>query len=98
MKSIKRSKHRKYKNRILDLHRTKHEDAVDMVSDFLYKSIDKGRMPVKIITGKSSLMREVVGKVVDYMGYMSLRDNACGITQPGTVVVDYEPPEDDESG
>jgi len=94
MKSIKRSKQRKYKNRILDLHRTKHEDAVDTVSDFLYKSIDNGAMPVKIITGRSPLMKEIVGKVVDYMGYMSVRESV--VADHGSMMVDYEPLEEED--
>jgi DNA-nicking Smr family endonuclease len=88
MKSIKKKNQRKHKKRILDLHNTQHEEAPEIISKFLYKSIDKNRMPVQIITGKSSLMKDIVGKVVEYMGYMSVRSYA---TEQGSVMIDYEP-------
>lgn len=88
MKTIKRKNLRKHKKRILDLHSTSHEEVPEIVSSFLYKSIDNNRMPVEIITGKSSAMKEIVGRVVDYMGYMSVRESAQ--SNLSTLTIDYE--------
>ena len=88
MKTIKRKNLRKHKKRILDLHGAKHEEVPERLSSFLYKSIDNDRMPVEIITGKSSTMKEIVGKVVDYMGYMSVREGTQ--TDLATLTIDYE--------
>jgi len=74
MKSIKRSKTRKWKGRILDLHKVKHEEVPFKVFNFLYENIDKNRMPVEIITGRSGAMLEKVKGIVDHMGYLSVRD------------------------
>ncbi len=88
MKPIKKSKLKKYKGRILDLHKVSHADVPEVLSAFLYKSIDKKRMPVEVITGNSSAMRDVVSNVVDYMGFMSIRQPATD--EAGKLVIDLE--------
>lgn len=88
MKTIKKKNQRKHKKRILDLHNTKHEEVPERVSKFLHKSIDSNRMPVEIITGKSSAMKEIVTTVVDYMGYMSVREST--LPNLSTLTIDYE--------
>ena len=92
MKAIKRNKLKKYKGRILDLHRVRHEDVPELLSEFLWKNIDKNRMPVELITGKSDDMVSIVNKVVDYLGSMSIRTPTE--TAQGRLVIDLEPEED----
>jgi|TARA_R110000824_G_scaffold25085_4_gene87683 DNA-nicking Smr family endonuclease len=88
MKPIKKSKLKKYKGRILDLHKVSHADVPEILSDFLHKSIDKERMPVEVITGKSSTMKGVVNSVVSYLGYMSVREPASETT--GKLIIDLD--------
>lgn len=46
---------------ILDLHQTKHENAYQKIYHFLFVNAP----PVKIITGKSSKMRQIVFDCLD---------------------------------
>ena len=92
MKAIKRNKLKKYKGRILDLHRVRHEDVPELLSEFLWKNIDKNRMPDEVITGQSDDKAIIVGKVVDYLGYMSIRTPTEATR--GRLVIDLDPEED----
>ena len=60
------------KLRTLDLHKTRHSDVPDRVCDFL-NWVDP---PCKIITGKSSKMREIVEKIVYRYGYNCYSESA----------------------
>jgi len=88
MKSIKKSRTRKWKGRILDLHKIRHADVAMEVFNFLYENIDKERMPVEIITGKSTPMAKQVREIVEHMGYLSIR--ATDHLAAGKVVIDLE--------
>jgi len=88
MKPIKKSRTRKWKGRILDLHKVRHADVALEVFNFLYENIDKERMPVEIITGKSTPMARQVREIVEHMGYLSIQDSMQENT--GKVIIDLE--------
>ena len=51
----------------LDLHGEKHEQVVQKVHSFVYNN----DLPVRVITGKSEIMRKIVLDTVSELGYHS---------------------------
>jgi hypothetical protein len=51
--------------RTLDLHGIKHEGVVQQIYQFVYNS----ELPVRIITGKSEIMKKIVVDTVSQLGY-----------------------------
>ena len=49
----------------LDLHGERHEGIVQMVYSFVYNN----ELPVRVITGKSEMMRKIVVDTVSQLGY-----------------------------
>ena len=49
----------------LDLHRVKHEEAVQLIEDCILKS----PLPIRIITGHSSRMRDIVARTLMENGF-----------------------------
>jgi DNA-nicking Smr family endonuclease len=52
----------------LDLHTIKHEDVTRKVDDFLWKAMQNGETSVKIITGNSTIMRDIVTQCLQEHG------------------------------
>ena len=51
----------------LDLHGIKHEGVVQQIHSFVYNN----ELPVRIITGKSEMMRKIVVDTIQLLGYYS---------------------------
>ena len=51
----------------LDLHGIKHEGGVQQIHSFVYNN----ELPVRIITGKSEMMRKIVVDTIQLLGYYS---------------------------
>jgi len=51
----------------LDLHGIRHEGVVQQVHNFVYNN----ELPVRIVTGKSQIMRKIVVDTVSLLGYHS---------------------------
>jgi hypothetical protein len=51
----------------LDLHGIRHEGVVQQVHSFVYNN----ELPVRIVTGKSEIMRKIVVDTVALLGYHS---------------------------
>lgn len=49
----------------LDLHGIRHEGVVQQVHSFVYNN----ELPVRIVTGKSEIMRKIVVDTVSLLGY-----------------------------
>ena len=49
----------------LDLHGTRHEGVVQQIHNFVYNN----ELPVRVITGKSEMMRKIVVDTVSLLGY-----------------------------
>jgi len=49
----------------LDLHGIQHEGVVQRVHSFVYNN----ELPVRVVTGKSTVMREIVVDTVRQLGY-----------------------------
>ena len=49
----------------LDLHGERHEGIVQKIHSFVYNS----ELPVRVITGKSEVMRKIVVDIVSQLGY-----------------------------
>ena len=49
----------------LDLHGEKHEGVVQKLHSFVYNN----ELPVRVITGKSEIMRKIVVDTVSQLGY-----------------------------
>ena len=52
----------------LDLHNVKHEDVTRKVDEFLWLAMRNGESNVKIITGNSIVMRNIVLKCLEEHG------------------------------
>ena len=51
----------------LDLHGIRHEGVVQQVHSFVYNN----ELPVRIVTGKSEIMRKIVVDTISILGYHS---------------------------
>ena len=51
----------------LDLHGIRHEGVVQQVHSFVYNN----ELPVRIVTGKSEIMRKIVVDTITVLGYHS---------------------------
>ena len=51
----------------LDLHGIRHEGVVQQVHNFVYNN----ELPVRIVTGKSEMMRKIVVDTITVLGYHS---------------------------
>ena len=51
----------------LDLHGIRHEGVVQQVHSFVYNN----ELPVRIVTGKSEIMRKIVVDTISVLGYHS---------------------------
>jgi len=51
----------------LDLHGIRHEGVVQQIHSFVYNN----ELPVRIVTGKSEIMRKIVVDTVELLGYHS---------------------------
>ena len=51
----------------LDLHGIRHEGVVQQVHSFVYNN----ELPVRIVTGKSEIMRKIVVDTINILGYHS---------------------------
>ena len=49
----------------LDLHGIRHEGVVQQIHSFVYNN----ELPVRIVTGKSEMMRKIVVDTVNLLGY-----------------------------
>ena len=49
----------------LDLHSIRHGEVDKLLHDFIYEHIQRGSTEVKIITGKSPQMKEIVNEIVN---------------------------------
>ena len=49
----------------LDLHGIRHEGVVQQIHSFVYNN----ELPVRVITGKSEMMRKIVVDTVNLLGY-----------------------------
>ena len=49
----------------LDLHGIRHEGVVQQIHSFVYNN----ELPVRVITGKSEIMRKIVVDTVSQLGY-----------------------------
>jgi hypothetical protein len=49
----------------LDLHGIRHEGVVQQIHSFVYNT----ELPVRVITGKSEMMRKIVVDTVSLLGY-----------------------------
>ena len=49
----------------LDLHGIRHEGVVQQIHSFVYNN----ELPVRVITGKSEMMRKIVVDTVSLLGY-----------------------------
>lgn len=63
----------------LDLHNTRHHEVQRKVDQFIYENMNS--MPVKIITGYSERMREIVIDTVKDYGYNYKIGDDLGINQ-----------------
>ena len=64
----------------LDLHGIKHEGVVQQIHSFVYNN----ELPVRIITGKSSIMRKIVVDTVSQLGYYTHYER---LTNEGSLIV-----------
>jgi hypothetical protein len=64
----------------LDLHGSNHEGAIREIHSFVYNNI----LPVRIITGKSEKMREIVVDTVNLLGYHTHYER---LTNEGCLVI-----------
>lgn len=64
----------------LDLHGIKHEGVVQQIHTFVYNN----ELPVRIITGKSAIMRKIVIDTVSLLGYYTHRER---LVNEGCLVV-----------
>lgn len=60
------------KMKTLDLHRVRHSDVEEQVCRFL----NWAEPPCRIITGKSSKMKEIVASIVDRYDYLCYNESA----------------------
>jgi hypothetical protein len=51
----------------LDLHGIRHEGVVQQIHSFVYNN----ELPVRIVTGKSEIMRKIVVDTISILGYHS---------------------------
>ena len=51
----------------LDLHGIRHEGVVQQIHSFVYNN----ELPVRIVTGKSEIMRKIVVDTINILGYYS---------------------------
>ena len=51
----------------LDLHGIRHEGVVQQIHSFVYNN----ELPVRIVTGKSEIMRKIVVDTINILGYHS---------------------------
>jgi hypothetical protein len=64
----------------LDLHGIRHEGVVQQVHSFVYNN----ELPVRIVTGKSEIMRKIVVDTVGNLGYHTHYER---LTNDGSLVV-----------
>ena len=58
----------------LDLHGTRHEEVSRLLENFLYPHIQKGTSEVKIITGKSPEMKQIVHDTLKLYGMTAIEE------------------------
>ncbi len=64
----------------LDLHGIRHEGVVQQIHSFVYNN----ELPVRIVTGKSEIMRKIVVDTVGLLGYYTHRER---LVNEGCLVV-----------
>ena len=64
----------------LDLHGIRHEGVVQQIHSFVYNN----ELPVRIVTGKSEMMRKIVVDTVGNLGYHTHYER---LTNDGSLVI-----------
>ena len=68
----------------IDLHGFKHEEVEDKLANLLILHYNMGNFPIKLITGKSDKMKQIVRRIVKEHGFTEYdfwNDN------PGTIIL-----------
>ncbi len=68
----------------LDLHGVKHENVTREIDNFLWECMNKKVTQIEIITGNSSIMRELVDSCISEYGF-SVNPH---FTREGSILVD----------
>ena len=68
----------------LDLHGIRHEGVVQQVHSFVYNN----ELPVRIVTGKSEIMRKIVVDTISVLGYHSHYERL--INEGSLIITDQE--------
>ena len=68
----------------LDLHGVKHENVTREIDNFLWECMNKKVTQVEIITGNSSIMKELVSSCISEYGF----NENPHFTREGSVLID----------